>query len=58
MPRKETIFAKKLRIVNIGLTSFADDLKNQGAEVVHVDWRPPAGGDPEMLKLLEKLGSG
>ena len=58
MPRKENIFAKMLRIVNIGLTSFADDLKNQGAEVVDVDWRPPAGGDAEMLKLLEKLGSG
>jgi hypothetical protein len=24
--------------------------------VVHVDWKPPAGGDIEMLKLLEKLG--
>jgi hypothetical protein len=22
---------------------------------VHVDWRPPAGGDPELAKLLEKL---
>ena len=58
MPRKENIFAKKPRIVNIGLTSFAADLKNQGAEVVDVDWRPPAGGDAEMLRLLEKLGSG
>ncbi len=58
MPKKKNIFAEKLRIVNVGLASFADDLRNQGAEVVHVDWQPPAGGDAEMVRLLERLGSG
>jgi FdrA protein len=52
-----TILAEKLKVVNIGISTFADDLRSQGVEVVHVDWRPPAGGDQRMLKLLEKLGS-
>jgi hypothetical protein len=46
-----------LRVVNIGLESFADDLTAEGAEVVHVDWAPPAGGDPELAALLAKLGA-
>ena len=39
------------------LTTFEKDLQAQGADVVQVDWKPPAGGDEKMLKLLEKLGS-
>lgn len=53
---KKTILAEKLKVVNIGISTFADDLRSQGVEVIHVDWKPPAGGDQEMLKLLEKLG--
>ena len=30
-------------------------LENQEAPVIHVNWAPPAGGDAELLELLEKL---
>ena len=53
---KKSILTEKLKVVNVGIKTFADDLHSQGVEVVHVDWKPPAGGDVEMLKLLEKLG--
>jgi len=53
---EKNILREKLKVVNIGISTFADDLRSQGVEVVHVDWKPPAGGDVEMLKLLEKLG--
>ena len=53
---KKTILTEKLKVVNIGISTFADDLRSQDVEVIHVDWKPPAGGDIEMLKLLEKLG--
>ncbi len=46
---------ERLKIINVGLRSFYEDLKLQRAEAVHVEWRPPAGGDPELAKLLEKL---
>jgi hypothetical protein len=41
----------------MGLKSFADDLKSQDVKVVHVDWRPPAGGNAKMMSLLSKLKS-
>jgi hypothetical protein len=28
---------------------------DQGAEAVHVEWRPPAGGDDRLLAILDKL---
>ena len=42
-------------IVNVGLQGFAKDLKSAGANVVEVDWVPPAGGDPELGSLLSVL---
>jgi len=42
-------------VINIGVQDFADSLKVQGAEVVQVNWVPPAGGDPEMIALLDQL---
>jgi hypothetical protein len=53
---KKNILTEKLKVINIGISTFANDLRSQNVEVVHVDWKPPAGGDVEMLRLLEKLG--
>ncbi|MBI4495923.1 MAG: hypothetical protein HY697_03210 [Deltaproteobacteria bacterium] len=41
--------------VNIGLPEFAKSLEAQGAQVIQVDWAPPAGGDQELIELLDKL---
>jgi len=41
--------------INIGLSEFAESLQAQGAETIHVNWSPPAGGDPELLDLLDQL---
>ncbi len=53
--KKENLFSRNLKVINIGIDTFADDLERQGVQVVKVDWRPPAGGDIEILKLLDKL---
>ena len=42
-------------VINIGVQDFADSLKVQGAAVVQVNWVPPAGGDSEMIALLDQL---
>ncbi len=52
------LFAGELRAVNIGLESFADNLAREGAPVVHVNWRPPAGGDIKALAALDALAKG
>ena len=44
-----------LRVVNLGLEIFADELERQNVAVTHVDWRPPAGGKSRLLEILEKL---
>ena len=43
------------RVINIGLETFAVNLASQGAEVAHVRWTPPAGGNAHLAGLLEKL---
>ncbi|MDO9592764.1 MAG: hypothetical protein Q7I98_06195 [Erysipelotrichaceae bacterium] len=49
------LFEQKLKVVNLGLEAFYDDLKSQSVDVVHVDWRPTAGGNEKMQSLLNKL---
>lgn len=46
---------KPIRVINIGLESFAEDLRNADIEVIQMDWRPPAGGDPKLIALLDRL---
>ena len=43
------------RVINLGLAVFAIDLDAQDVDVVHVDWRPPAGGDEDLARLLSML---
>ena len=47
----------KVEVVNVGLTGFASALRDQGAPVVEVDWRPPAGGDAAIRAALTRLWS-
>jgi hypothetical protein len=42
-------------VVNVGLPLFADAVAAQGAQVVSVDWRVPAGGQPGAVAALGRL---
>lgn len=55
MNRINELFKKELKVVNIGLDSFYKELKEKEVDVIHVNWRPPAGGNKKMIKLLDKL---
>lgn len=44
-----------LVVIKIGLDKLAKYLEDQGVEVLWLDWCPPAGGDQEMIKLLNGL---
>jgi hypothetical protein len=43
------------QVVNLGLESFARELVSAGGRVVHVEWCPPAGGDPALVERLLRL---
>lgn len=49
------ILNEEINIINIGLEGFAEDQKTEGVAVVHVDWRPPTGGDQRLAALLANL---
>jgi FdrA protein len=44
-----------LAAINVGLESFYDSLISQGAQAVHVEWRPPAGGNEKLASLLARM---
>jgi hypothetical protein len=51
----DELLQKPLVVINLGLKKFAESLEEQKVEVVQVDWIPPAGGDKEMMDLLEQI---
>lgn len=44
-----------LAAINVGLESFYESLITQGAQAVHVEWRPPAGGNEKLASLLARM---
>ena len=54
-PTPQRLFTSPLSVVNIGLQGFASGLASAGVHVTHVDWTPPAGGDPQMAAMLAQL---
>ncbi|HUV16040.1 MAG TPA: hypothetical protein VMW28_05700 [Pelolinea sp.] len=52
---KKTLLEQAVIAINLGLNQFALSLEEQGVDVAHVHWTPPADGDEEMLDLLDKL---
>jgi FdrA protein len=46
---------KPLEAINVGLESFAENLVAQGTPTVHVEWKPPAGGNERLMSILEKM---
>lgn len=49
------LFEEKMSVINLGLPSFFESVKDQGTPCVHVDWRPPAGGDVRLIEILDRL---
>lgn len=45
----------KPRVINVGLQSFNEPILKYGGESVQVNWRPRAGGNKKMIKLLDGL---
>lgn len=50
-----SLLGGETRVVNIGLELFAETLATLRLPVVHVEWAPPAGADPRLARLLERL---
>ena len=51
----DRLLSKPVAAINLGVGDFAQSLKDQEAQVVHVDWAPPAEGNPEIIAILDKI---
>jgi hypothetical protein len=51
----QDLFKSELAVINLGLESFAENLRKEGVRVLQTDWRPAAGGDRRRVSLLAKL---
>ncbi|TQR36093.1 acyl-CoA synthetase FdrA [Lysinibacillus sphaericus] len=45
----------KPSVINIGLKSFSEAVQKSGTECVQFNWRPIAGGDEKLMKVLQFL---
>lgn len=41
------LISQDLNVVNVGLASFGDVIREQGAKATDLQWQPPAGGNPK-----------
>lgn len=53
----QTLFSQDLHAVNLGLSSFSETLRSVGVSAIDLDWRPPAGGDDGLIRILDNLRS-
>ena len=51
------LLTKPLAAINVGLESFTESLMTQHAQVIQVDWRPPASGDEKLMAILKRMKS-
>lgn len=41
--------------INVGVESFYDSLRSQGAPVIQVEWKPPASGNEKLAGILARM---
>lgn len=51
----ERLAQAPLAAINVGVESFHTSLLGQGAQSVHVDWKPPAAGNEKLAAILAKM---
>ncbi|MBI3741271.1 MAG: hypothetical protein HY257_05890 [Chloroflexi bacterium] len=54
-PVDSMTLSKPFAAINVGIESFYDSLRAQNASAIHVDWKPPAGGNEKLMAILERL---
>mgnify|MGYP003323780211 FL=1 len=51
----DRLLSSPIQAINVGVEDFAENLESQEVEVVHVNWTPPASGDPEIIAILDQI---
>ncbi len=51
----QSLFSQPLKVINVGIDMFRDDLKNQHVEVTQLDWTPPGQGNMQVVQALDNI---
>lgn len=54
-PKVDELFNSVPRVINIGVESFTDSITTYGGKTVQYDWRPLAGGNQKLIRILNEL---
>jgi FdrA protein len=54
-PADLEVLRKNLEAINIGLESFAQNLVAQSVPTIQVEWKPPAGGNEKLIRILANI---
>lgn len=49
------LWNQTLKVVNLGNEGFADELKSIGVDTIHLEWKPVARGQVELIRALDSL---
>ncbi|MGB3563556.1 MAG: acyl-CoA synthetase FdrA [Thermoanaerobaculia bacterium] len=49
------VLSSPMVAINVGLETFYDSLTGQGVQAIQLEWRPPAGGDAQLISILERM---
>lgn len=49
------LLSTKPRIINMGVESFSTTIMNHGGKAVQYNWRPKAGGNQKLIRILDQL---
>ncbi len=55
MSQINDLFGKKLNVLNVGLGTFYETMRDQNVTASHLEWRPPAGGNAHLAAILSGL---
>jgi len=55
MKKVNDIFGEKLTVINVGLSGMAGSVRQQGVQVIDLDWRPPRPGVPHLRQTKTGL---
>ena len=51
----DTSAPKELKVINVGVELFAEELRKQGVKFIHVDFKPPRKLDEDIEEILSKI---
>ncbi|TVP90185.1 bifunctional FdrA/YlbE family protein, partial [Alkalibacterium sp.] len=49
------LLSTKPRVINMGVESFSATIMNHGGKAVQYNWRPKAGGNQKLIRILDQL---